>query len=1127
MSSTNLKNGRPTIAVLTNMMATPFSEGIIFGASDYAKQRNYNIICFSGAEFAKQAPINMSRHRIFELIDPSSIDGVILPMGALSRFISLDEQLAFLSQFSHIPVVTIASDIPGYLNVGYSPQQGMVELIDHLILQHHVKRFAFAGATGIHRSTLVKKSFFIEALKSHHIDYDEGYNITSDMRRNAPIEGLNQLFEKDKSQWPQAIVASTDNQARDIITALKLINIKVPEEVIVTGSMGQVDSLFTEPPLTSIVEPTYELGWFGAERVIAAIENRPFTQNLVIPTSLVVRRSCGCNKAGHCSTITRVLKQGDLHSPPSLENVRHELKAVLNRATPELRNFVSSSTCEQLSQFTIAALNDNESTSLLNYFHQQLELGIKTEAIYIWGQLAQCIHRIVIKHANHVNSTPSYSPLAVALFSIVQTCNEKAGYYREFQSQKYVGLLREIGIQLNSEFDLNEISTLLSHGLHISDCFINIFEELNQPVRLVSSVLAMQQSQRKTVSHSPFPSSQLIPPDVIPYSDVFSLIVMPLSFKQDFIGFCVLGMGERKGVVYEGLLTLFSSALKNQLHVKNLLEAEAKFSDIAHSASDWLWEIDAQARFTYCSDGVEQVLGYPADALVGRPLSDFLADSNCYDVEKLIHAMGGDHGIVDQESNYRHKDGSKRTLLTTGKPVIKYGKVVGYRGAYKDISDIKAQEERIRTLAYYDPLTHLVNRTLFNDRLNAKVDQSNIDGSKFAVLFVDLDGFKLVNDSLGHDAGDLLLREVAKLFSNQVTNSDTLARFGGDEFVVLLPNIDNNDAASLIANRLIRALSNPIEIRNQLFYVTASVGISIYPDHGCSAETLLVNADKAMYRAKQDGRNRFGFYEPKLEAELSRMVTICNLLHSSLQKSNFTLLYQPLLNATTRKVCGVEALIRMRPETDSDLIIGPDEFIPVAEDIGLIDKIGIWVFQASCQQLNKWSSLGLNVKCSVNISAKQFRNPNMGDQLIKIIEDSAIPPHMVTIEITENAVIDNEIKARAILHQLSEYGVKIAIDDFGTGYASLSCLRKIPVDIIKIDRSFVNDCITNSENANIIAAIVMMAKSLKLQIVAEGVETKEQSDFLQHLGCDKLQGYLFAKPLCEHKIVDFIKNTID
>jgi diguanylate cyclase (GGDEF)-like protein/PAS domain S-box-containing protein len=1127
MSSTNLINGRPTIAVLTNMMATPFAQGIIFGASDYAKLHNYNIICFSGAEFAKEAPINMSRHRIFELIASSFIDGVMLPMGALSRFIDLDEQLQFLNQFSHVPVVTIASDIPGYLNVGYSPQQGMFELVDHLVQQHQIKRFSFAGATGVHRSSLVKKAFFIEALNLHQIEYDEGNNITSDMRRNAPMEGLESLFSKHKSQWPQAIVASTDNQAKDIITALKLINVHVPQDVIVTGSMGHVDSLFAEPPLTSIVEPTYELGWFGAERLIAAIEGRPFTQNLEIPTSLVIRRSCGCNQPGYCPDINTEVTLNQSGLSLTLDDIRHELTNLLDNVTPELRNFISAPTSEHIAHLTLRALAYHESQPLLNYFHQQLELSLKTEANYIWGQIAQCVHRIVMRHIDPTTSAENESPLAIALFGIVQTCNEKAGHYREFQSQKYVGLMREIGIQLNSEFDLNEISTLLSHGLDISECFINIFEELNQPVRLSSSVLAMQQGKRIKVSSSPFPSSQLIPPDAIPYGEAFSFIVMPLSFKQDFIGFCVFGMGERKGVVYEGLLTLFSSALKNQLHVKSLLEAEAKFSDIAHSASDWLWEIDSQTHFTYCSDGVAQVLGYAPETLVGCPIIDYLANPNHLAVAQLVQSMRAEHGAVAHESLYRHKNGSLRTLLATGKAVIKSGKIVGYRGAYKDISDIKAQEDRIRTLAYYDPLTHLVNRTLFNDRLNTIVGESKTNGGQFAVLFVDLDGFKLVNDSLGHDAGDLLLCEVAELFSKCVTEFDTLARFGGDEFVVLLPHIDDNEEAKQVANQLIDTLSSPIKIRNQAFYVTASIGISIYPTHGDTAETLLVNADKAMYRAKQNGRNRCGFYEPKLEDELNRMVTVCNLLHSSLQTGNFTLLYQPLLNATTRKVCGVEALIRMVPKSEGDPIIGPDEFIPVAEDIGLIDKIGLWVFQTSCQQLDKWSSLGLNIKCSVNISAKQFRNPNIGDQLIKIIEAADINPEWITIEITENAVIDNEIKARAILHQLSEYGVKIAIDDFGTGYASLSCLRKIPVDIIKIDRSFVNDCITNTENANIISAIVMMAKSLKLQIVAEGVETQQQSTFLENLGCDKLQGYLFSKPLSEQQLVKFLNNTID
>jgi diguanylate cyclase (GGDEF)-like protein/PAS domain S-box-containing protein len=1123
MMLNHLKNKHPTIAVLTNMMATPFSEGIIFGATDYAKQHAYNMLCFTGAEFAKPAPINMSRHRIFDLVDNRLIDGVILPMGALSRFISLEEQLTFLHKFGDLPVITITSDIPGYMNVGYSARQGMFDLIKHLVEHHGVQRFAFAGATGDHRSTFVKKQFFIEALNARGIHFDEQMYITSDMRRNAPVPGLEALFCGDKQLRPQAIVSGSDTQARDILTALTRLNIRVPDDVIVTGSMGHVESLFSNPPLTSIAEPTYELGWNAAKRVIAAIEGRPDEQSLTLPTSLIVRRSCGCNRPGDPSAL-----QAFPSPSPAADNLqilpqlRVDLEQILTQAQPEHRTSIAFDTPQKLVAMLAEDLRHGQSIELVSLMHREYELCVCTEAVYLWGQLAQCIHRALMLRATTRTIATSEARIAASLFEIVQRCNEKAGRYRSFEAEKYVGILREIGIQLNSEFNPAEISQLLAHGLNIDDCYISLFESLDDSEGLVSSVMATRDGQHLPVCNRPYPAMQLLPPKSRPYDEVFALLVMPLSFKEDFLGFCVLSMGERKGVIYEGLLTLFSSALKNQMQMRNIKEAEKKFSDIAHSASDWLWEIDPKGRFTYCSEGVKKVLGYEPQALIGKPLTHFLATPDPAYTARLMQAMSTHSSLVDQECHCRHKDGGERVLLTTGIPVIKFDQIIGYRGAYKDISDVKAQEAHIRVLAYRDTLTDLPNRTLFNDRLNVMVATAQRTEHEFAVLFVDLDGFKLVNDSMGHDAGDLLLHEVAKTFAQCVREEDTLARFGGDEFVVLLPSINNGKEAAWVCERMIQALSGSFEIRDQSVFITASIGIAIYPNDGDTAQTLLKNADKAMYHSKQNGKNRFSFYEPELGDALNRAIMMRNSLHTALRDDGFKLLFQPQVDEKTRLVCGVEALIRLAGPNEN--LIGPAEFIPLAEEIGLIEQIGLWVFKETCQQQRLWADVGYNLKCSINVSAKQFRNPNLAQAFIDILQKTDIDPAMIVIEVTENAVIDNDEHARQTLQQLSDYGLGIAIDDFGTGYASLSCLRKMPIDILKIDRSFVNDCTTNEENASIIAAIVMMAKSLKLRIVAEGVETPEHLDFLGGLGCDEIQGYLFAKPLPEHQVLGFVQT---
>lgn len=1120
MAPNQLRNQYPTIAVLTNMMATPFSEGIIFGAKDYAKQNNANILCFSGAEFAKPAETNMSRDRIFELINHHLIDGLILPMGALSRFISMDQQLEFLAQFSDLPVVTIASDIPGYQNVGYSAEQGMFQLIEHLVVDHQVQRFAFAAPTGEHLSSQVKQAFFEEALTAHGLNFDKKYYIQSEMARNAPIPALHKLFSANRKNWPGAIVVSTDYQAFSIISALKQMHIKVPEDVIVTGSMGKLNSLFSDPPLTSIVEPTYELGWHAAERVLAAINKNPYSESLVLPTSVAIRQSCGCQQPGDCSELYMQSSELSESNKPldTPAKVQKYLELTINKISPELRMAFATDIAQTLTRLLFESIQSQQPKRLLSLFHHALNSTLKSDQFYIWAKLAQSIHQLLIEELALCTGQIKLT-LADKLFHMVQACYEKASYYHQFETERYVGTLREIGIQLNSEFNLDEIANLLSNGLSINDCYVSVFEEMQGQQIQASNILAMRNNQRQSVATTPYLATQLLPPEIAAYEDPFALIVMPLSFKEEFLGYCMLTIDEHKGVVYEGLLTHLSSALKNVVHVRRLREAEKKFSDIAHSASDWLWEVDERGYFKYCSEGVKQVLGYAPKELIGRSIQDFLLDPPEQYLEQLMKSMAEQTNQGLHESRYQHKDGSQRILLTTGKPIIKFAQIVGYRGAYKDISEVKAQEARIRSLAYKDSLTQLPNRSLFNDRLNVMVSTAMRNKLEFSLLFIDLDGFKLINDSMGHDAGDQLLIEVAKLFKECLHHEDTLARFGGDEFVVILSNCKHGRYAAQIAQRLLDTLANPIRIWDEQVYITASIGISIYPNDGDTAEVLLKHADKAMYRSKHNGKNRFCFYEQELEDTLNRTVMIRHMLHDALREGGFTLNYQPQIDNQHNRVSGVEALIRL---ASPEQTFSPTEFIAVAEESGLIEQIGLWVFREACLQQKKWATQGYPLKCSINVSAKQLISPHLASAFISIIKEVGIDPNMLVIEITENAVIENESCASNTLQQLADYGLTIAIDDFGTGYASLSGLQKMPINILKIDRSFVMDCINNEDNASIISAIVMMAKALHIKIVAEGVETEEQHQLLSKLQCEEMQGYLFSKPLPAQQVLTFI-----
>lgn len=1006
MTGNNLKNGHPTIAVLTNMVATPFSEGIIFGAADCARDHDYNLLCFSGSEIAKPARIDMSRDRIFDLIDTDLIDGVILPIGSLSRFISREQQLAFMQRFSDVPVITVNSDFPDYTNVGYCSRQGMENLVEHLVGHHGVRRFVFAGATGNHRATNLKKQYFIEALESHGLCFDESMYITSDLYLNAPIPGLERLFRGARETWPQAIVAGTDKQARNLLKLLGDLGLRVPEDVVVTGSTGSLDGQFTEPPLTSLLEPTYELGWHAAKRVIAAIEGQPVKEDVTVPTSVVIRRSCGCSGRRNNLLLPDATASSRI-KPVNFrfdDQVRSDLNQILSSAVPQHKSGISLSISTELTSQLRKDLNSGDTSHLAVFLQRELERSKKTEAFFLWGQLALSLHNNLLKRVGIKGNAGPELAIATTLFRIIQESNEQAGHYRSYEADRYVEILREVGIQLNSEFNVDFICQQLMYGLHISDCFISIFEEANQTDGLASNVMSMRQGRCLAPIQELFPASQLVPSRLEPFNDVYSLIVMPLSFKDEFIGTTVLSIGERKGIIYEGLLTQFSSALKNQIHVRNLQD----------------------------------------------------------------------------------------------------------------------KESRIRTLAYQDTLTGLANRALLNERLDIMVNSSLSSDRAFMVLFIDLDDFKWINDSMGHDAGDILLKEVARQISQCLCEEDTLARFGGDEFVAILTRTGSQKDAEAVARLIIQALANPLKVLDQQVFISASIGIAGFPDDGQSTEALIKNADKAMYRAKQNGKNRYGFYRHDLEGAPSRTIMIRNLLHTALREENFRLVFQPQIDLETSRVCGVEALIRMSGSGSE--VVGPEEFISLAEDIGLIDQIGLWVFKETCRQQKQWVDDGHSIKCALNVSAKQIQNPKMAHEFLSVLRETGADPTMIRIEVTENAVINNDESARNTLLQLVNYGMGIAIDDFGTGYASLSCLQRIPVDTLKVDRSFVKDCTTNDENASIIAAIVMMAKSLKLNIVAEGVETPEHVTFLRDLGCRHMQGYIFSRPIPADQIPDFVRT---
>lgn len=431
---------------------------------------------------------------------------------------------------------------------------------------------------------------------------------------------------------------------------------------------------------------------------------------------------------------------------------------------------------------------------------------------------------------------------------------------------------------------------------------------------------------------------------------------------------------------------------------------------------------------------------------------------------------------------------------------------------YSDITDRKQAELEIHQLAYYDTLTKLPNRALLQDRLDQLIGQACRDHSRVAVLFLDLDRFKNVNDTLGHAAGDQLLHEAAQRLTALMRGSDTVSRLGGDEFVILLPGIRHEEYVADIATKILETLARPVVLADQEVTCSGSIGVAIYPSDGVNSDTLLKHADLAMYQAKEQGRNGFRFFCHDMNAKAVQRLLFENSLRRALERNEFRLCYHPLLDARSNHVVSCEALIRWQhPELG---LLAPDSFIPVAEDTGLIIPIGEWVLLSACQQHQAWRSAGFApLRIAVNISACQFRRGNLLATVERILRETGTEPAYLELELTESMLMQDPETAQVILARLKELGVHLAIDDFGTGYSSLSYLKQFPIDRLKIPREFVRDVTCNPGDATITKAIVSLGNNLNMRVVAEGVERIDQLEFLVSHGCDELQGFYFAQPM--------------
>jgi len=568
-------------------------------------------------------------------------------------------------------------------------------------------------------------------------------------------------------------------------------------------------------------------------------------------------------------------------------------------------------------------------------------------------------------------------------------------------------------------------------------------------------------------------------------------------------------------------LVPFERSPRDRRKTDALQEGEARFRALVQNSFDLITIHDSDGVTKYESPAASRVLGYPPGTLIGKTPFETLHPRDVARAREAFEALiKGEVTVAPLVLRFRHADGSWVYLEALGNNLLEHPGIRGIVLTSRDVTERMRAEERVQYLANYDVLTGLPNRSLMQDRLTQTIANAHRNRLRVALMHIDLDRFKVVNETLGHYVGDVLLKQAAERMRKMTNGADTVARVGGDEFTIVFPHVTSLQALSASAEIMLDDLARPFPGDGQELFVSASIGISIYPDDAATADELIKHADAAMSTAKQVGRNNFQFFTSGMNHEAEDRLLIESGLRGAIQRDELSLVYQPKIDLATRRMFGAEALLRWKhPKLG---MISPSRFVPVAEEAGLVGHIGEWVLHTACRQIRQWQDAGYSLQLAVNVSARQFQDYDVAELVKDILRDTGVLAQNLEIELTESAVMRDAESSIVTLERLAALGVQIAIDDFGTGYSRLSYLKRLPLDVLKIDQSFVRDISSDPNDAAIVRAIITLARSLGIKVTAEGVENEAQLAFLNAYGCHYAQGYLFGKPLTAAQVIRLI-----
>lgn len=1133
---------RPVIGVLSPLLAGEYFGAVIAAIGDQAIANGARLIAVQTLD-GRVGESDSSETDFSSQVGWDHLSGLIVVINAVS-----DEYLHSVMA-AGMPLVMISRDVPG-VNVpivGPDNRAGVRDAVTHLI-EHGHTRIAFAGDIG-QPDIRERWESYCDTLRANGIEPDPAlfYGTVDNLEKGGEGAGLAML---EAGLPSTAMMAATDYNAIGIMRALTASGRSLPRDQAIVGFDNLSTGAHLAPPLTTVSQHFDQIGRAAAKLLFDLIAGRPVSADMhTVGTSMVVRGSCGCDKSA--------LAQ----SPATEQGAAARLLRGLHTSYVHLGGDVTSvdaaaiaaSGSDIISRFRAAAQGSQEVDveSLGRAAEQIFAITADREVFVELLRSAQALARELAVSAGGDGAAATVRLDACMLELTLAAVSSQlvAQYSTNRQLRTSLRGEYDIGLDLlrRDEMHPRELGWLARTQVRAGCIGLRVGSESGwaQTVAVAGVYNAHQPTSEligAVVPERQFPPEQILEmvdetDDVIFVLPVktkardwgFLAVVGPVEYSKDagretyFQWASLLSVALDHEEVLQSLRRqredLASAYNRERGLVESIRVSEERYALAARAANDGLWDWDLQSGEIFYSGRWKEMLGYDDAAIAALPAEwlDRVHDDDLPGLKEAMHpAAGGEITSFEHEHRVRSHTGSFRWMLCRALAVPGPGwPTTRLVGSLTDITERKELEDRLRQGALYDALTGLPNRTLFLDRLDRAIAHSKRRRDyNFVVLFLDLDGFKVVNDSLGHLAGDHLLMQVAARITAQLRDADTAARFGGDEFAILLNDVTDMGAVPTIVDRLQAALAMPYELDQQVIVVSASIGIATSTTGYDLPEDVLRDSDIAMYRAKANERGTYATFDISMHEGAVRRMRIESELRSAIEKDQFELHYQPIVRLDTHRIDALEALVRWRHPTRGLLL--PGDFLPVAEEAGLIVPVGRLIVENVCRQLATWALDGVSLhgaRVSVNVSNHEFWHPNFQAHLVASLEAYALQPSSLNLEITEGVIMHNPEVAQTILQDLRRMGFQLHIDDFGTGYSSLDALHRFPVEALKIDRSFVSRLESDRKSRELVRTIVMMGRNLDMDVIAEGIENAAQEDILRDLGCVFGQGYLFARPL--------------